>query len=88
MMLGVLVASAARRRQHRAPVGRAGASLGALLRDHGVRLPVTLSLTATDTAATDFVALQRSLAASASSGVARVAIEKFNWQLGNVATRL
>lgn len=40
-----------------------GAGLGALLREHGVRLPITLTVDgAAEAAATEFVALQRSLA--------------------------
>eukprot|EP00966_Prymnesium_polylepis_P333530 7388990-Prymnesium_polylepis.1 len=51
-----------------------GASLGALLRDQGVKLPITLTMEPSDMAATGFVALQRSLA-SASSSEAAHAIE-------------
>ena len=48
-----------------------GAPFGALLREHGVHLPVTLSIEAADAAATDFLALQRSLASASGSEAAR-----------------
>lgn len=48
-----------------------GASLGALLRERGVRLPVTLSVESSDDApATEFVELQRSLATAGGTSAA------------------
>jgi len=56
-----------------------GASLGALLREQGVRLPITLTIEPTEPAATAFVSLQQSLASAAGSRAAR-AVE--DWLLG------
>ena len=53
-----------------------GAPLGALLREQGVSLPITLRVEAGDAAATDFVALQRSLASASGAGAA-LAIEEW-----------
>ena len=65
-----------------------GASLGALLREEGVKLPVTLTVESAAPAGTDFVQLQRTLAREQNGGGAANALEAWIAQRGGAEATL
>ena len=64
-----------------------GASLGALLRQQGVELPITLKVDDTTSATTDYLRLQRSVT-SASTGSAAGAVEEWIQAQGDAQAAL